>query len=78
MNLEAAYGTIETLSEVEGFAARVEQTGQIDRFVYHGFIALRPAARIVFSGSATGEHSLDVYASSAERIRAHWVGYTTK
>jgi hypothetical protein len=31
-------------------------------------------ARIVFRGGA-GEHSLDVFVSSSERILAHWEGY---
>jgi hypothetical protein len=31
--------------------------------------------RIVFKGGAKGEHSLDLLASSPERILAHWEGY---
>jgi hypothetical protein len=32
-------------------------------------------ARIVFRGGSAGEHSLDLLASSPERILAHWEGY---
>ena len=35
----------------------------------------RSSARIVFSGAATGSHSVDVYASDPERVLAHWSGY---
>jgi len=31
--------------------------------------------RVVFSGAASGEHSIDLTASSVERVRAHWAGY---
>jgi hypothetical protein len=31
--------------------------------------------RIVFKGGKNGEHSLDVLASTPERILAHWLGY---
>lgn len=31
--------------------------------------------RIVFKGGKDGEHSLDILASSPERILAHWEGY---
>lgn len=32
-------------------------------------------AKVVFSGLASGECEIDVYASSPERIRAHFAGY---
>lgn len=31
--------------------------------------------RVVFTGGAQGEHSLDIGASSVERMLAHWAGY---
>lgn len=31
--------------------------------------------RIVFEGGRFGPHSLDVFVSSPERVRAHWAGY---
>lgn len=31
--------------------------------------------RIYFTGRPTGEHSFDVEASDADRVKAHWQGY---
>ncbi len=35
----------------------------------------RASARLVFEGGAYGTHSIDVYASSFQRMVAHWQGY---
>lgn len=37
--------------------------------------AWRPKARVVFSGGRYGEHAIDLYASDAARVLAHWAGY---
>lgn len=37
--------------------------------------ACRPKARVVFSGGRYGEHAIDLYASDAARVLAHWAGY---
>ena len=37
--------------------------------------AFVPGGRVVFSGGLKGDHSIDLLASSPERVLAHWEGY---
>jgi len=40
-----------------------------------GCVAYVAGGRIRFVGRSTGEHSLDIWASSRARVEAHWEGY---
>lgn len=62
------------------YSARV-RTGPTERFARvdpstgRPRPALRPSAKLVFSGPRGAEHTIDVYASSPARAIAHWEGF---
>lgn len=47
--------------------------GMTGNMVYAEFDALRE--NIIFGGSRTSQHSLDLTVSTPERVLAHWIGY---
>lgn len=76
---KAIGGSGRTPSQHRGLGAEVRVTGT-ERFATtdangRTTWGTRPAVSIVFTGGRFGEASLDLYATSLERLAAHWAGY---